>query len=64
MLEQFERNHEPGFLLTVYEQLDARDEARGRPLRHGIKLTLLTEVAQNGVHTLEMSRATRCASAR
>ena len=53
VLEQFERNDDQqNFLLMIFEKLDERT-ALEVDLFDGIKLTLLTEVAQNGVHTLE-----------
>ena len=53
VLEQFERNPEQqAFILRVFERLDERTR-REESLFDGVKLTLLTEVAQNGVHTLE-----------
>ncbi len=39
-------------MLTVFEKLDERTQLEV-DLFDGIKLTLLTEVSQNGVHTLE-----------
>ena len=52
-LRQFERNDDQQrFLLTVFEKLDERTREEV-DLFDGIKLTLLTEVSQNGVHTLE-----------
>ena len=53
LLEQFERNQDQQiFLLTIFEKLDERT-LQEVDLFDGIKLTLLTEVTQNGVHTLE-----------
>ena len=53
VLEQFERNEDQQrFLLTVFDELDRRTQ-KEVDLFDGIKLTLLTEVTQNGVHTLD-----------
>jgi len=53
VLEQFERNEEQqAFLLTVFDKLDERTRSEV-DLFDGVKLTLLTEVAQNGVYTME-----------
>ena len=50
LLEQFERNEDQQvFLLTIFEVLDERTQSEV-DLFDGIKLTLLTEVTQNGVH--------------
>lgn len=52
MLDQFQRNpDQQQFLLTIFDTLDQRCRERPDDFA-GFDLTVLSQVAQNGVHTL------------
>lgn len=52
MLDQFQRNpDQQNFLLTIFDKLDQRSRERPGDF-DGFDLTVLSQVAQNGVHTL------------